>query len=203
MPSLEKVANYWAREWQETFPDSRFGVIGTGEPFCLACGWLVPGTAVRDKRWKYSTHWLDRAHLQDHVEEGDDSCRNIVPLCHLCHDAMPPFRDREGAVSWVNNHIRCSSTWQLWTDGLLGRRAPIRSTTMVKESKLYGEWKQIAYQTAIEGYVPQQNLSVSKTIETQATRGLMHLIIGLSKLEDGAHRNMDAQQIHEIALTEV
>ena len=77
-------------------------------------------------KWKDTSHFLERAHLQAHCVRGNDKPSNIVLLCPLCHRAMPHFTSREEALCWVSERysyrVRTASTalhdvsWQLYTD---------------------------------------------------------------------------------------
>jgi hypothetical protein len=42
MPPLGKIAEHWANNCDELFPENRCYEIGLGEPYCFRCGWLVP-----------------------------------------------------------------------------------------------------------------------------------------------------------------
>lgn len=98
--SLPHIADWWAEHAPLDLPELRSNWIGWGEPFCFACGWLAP---VRDGRNAWSTRkvasWLDRAHLVDHCQGGGGQPDNLVPLCHLCHDEMPPFGPGQRAAA--------------------------------------------------------------------------------------------------------
>jgi hypothetical protein len=120
--SLDAVHDYWraADETAVVFPELKSHWIGWGEPFCFGCGWLAP---VKDgpNAWaKPATNgWLERAHLVDHFLGGSGRPENLVPLCHLCHDAMPMQETRESALKWVRERkceLPMEQAWQLFTD---------------------------------------------------------------------------------------
>lgn len=130
MPSMPVLVAYW-REHADEVPSLRSHWIGWGEPFCFACGWLAP-VADGPDAWTRATGWLDRAHLQDHWIAGDDSPRNLVPLCHECHEEMPHFVDRDAALAWVASRPDADPLWQSFTDARLHRRTPSRGTTLLR-----------------------------------------------------------------------
>ena len=145
MPSLSSIAEYWrsAPETATVLPKLYSHWIGWGEPFCFACGWLAP---VLDGPGAWAQPlcggWLDRAHLIDHsLSNGSDDPFNIVPLCHFCHDAMPPFDNRAEALEWVTAHesmIPHPWLWQLFTDEVgRGRR---REGLRGRSSRLRGDY---------------------------------------------------------------
>lgn len=122
MPVMDKLAAYWVAHWEGVFPDLTAAVIGWGEPFCFRCGWLapVPGNG-RAGAWRHANGWLERAHLQDHMTGGGNEFDNIVPLCAICHRAMPDFaHSRDDAIAWVKaqQHNSCLDWWQSRTDAL-------------------------------------------------------------------------------------
>jgi hypothetical protein len=117
MPSMAAVVDYWASQGAD--PRWASWYIGWGEPFCFGCAWLPPVDDRRKDSWHAARIWLDRAHLEDHCAHGDDSPPNIVPLCGICHRAMPEFDDRDAALAWVTARPRRSSLWQIWTDAHL------------------------------------------------------------------------------------
>lgn len=119
MPTLTKVAMHWSAVAPQVFPNVKGSYGGWGEPFCFRCGWLSPIPAVRTRGWDHASGWLQRAHLQDRAGGGSDSPENIVPLCALCHEAMPSFPDDPSpAIEWVRvqHSVPCSQWWQLATD---------------------------------------------------------------------------------------
>jgi hypothetical protein len=124
MPVMDKLAAYWRENWEQAFPDLLAGLIGWGEPFCFRCGWLapMPGSG-RSGSWSDAAGWLERAHLRDHMTGGGNEPANIVPLCTMCHRAMPDFVDsRDEAIDWVRRqrHKSCLDWWQARTDALWG-----------------------------------------------------------------------------------
>jgi hypothetical protein len=87
-----------------------------GEPSCAACGWIVPDFGESHRRaWSRASAFLDGAHLQDHFYGGSTDFDNLLALCHLCHQEMPSFSDRNAAIEWVVAH-EGRPHWQLWTD---------------------------------------------------------------------------------------
>lgn len=72
----------------------------------------------------------------------DDSPSNIVMLCHLCHAAMPSFKDRDKALLWVKTRDFRDDHWQLFTDcRWFGKgKKPNRQTTLFKAR---AEWSEI------------------------------------------------------------
>ena len=99
MPSVATVVKYWRTHPQ---PWMKGVVIGWNIPFCFACGW-IPLVKIHDGfKWKDISRFLERAHLQDHCECGNDRPWNIVLLCPLCHSAMPRFTSRKKALHWVS-----------------------------------------------------------------------------------------------------
>ena len=42
MPTLNKIAEWWADQDTDPTYGDRLSVIGLGEPFCFRCGWLAP-----------------------------------------------------------------------------------------------------------------------------------------------------------------
>jgi hypothetical protein len=132
MPSLHAISEHWLSRVQ--WPDYHGNIIGLGEPFCAGCRWLVPAPArlcpdgdgipwpadakaVREL-WRLAGRFLDRAHLVDHARGGTEDVSNLVPLCHLCHDAMPSFGDGEydKALRWVQQRPAKDWRWQFFTD---------------------------------------------------------------------------------------
>jgi hypothetical protein len=116
------IVNYWegAPETATVLPDLRAHQIGWSEPFCFACGWLAPVADSRQSWEKAATGWLERAHLVDHWSGGSGDPSNLVPLCHLCHEAMSnTFSDRATALEWVNareSEMPYPAMWQMFTD---------------------------------------------------------------------------------------
>jgi len=123
-PAVTKVIDYWRETAGEIFPDIHAAAIGWGEPFCFRCGWLAPLPEKWDKDpWAVVGGWLELAHLQNHGAGGPDDETNIVPLCPLCHHAMPDFTDGpDQAVAWVRSSQPTShqSWWQSATDARWG-----------------------------------------------------------------------------------
>lgn len=113
MPLIDKIVQYWREEEDTSWLASSY--IGWGEAFCFGCGWLPP-VPDGSRSWASASSWLERAHLQDHVIAGDDSPANLVMLCHLCHDLMPCFDDRDEALAWVQALPEKDQMWQLFTD---------------------------------------------------------------------------------------
>lgn len=134
---MAKIIEHWKRE----DPDwTRSWHIGWGEPFCFACGWLAPVPSNRKQSWQTANKWLDIAHLKDHFEGGPEEPFNLVPMCHLCHQAMPPFADRDAALEWVKARpLRCGY-WQLYTDcHLWGKSNVTRNSTILAARTRYLE----------------------------------------------------------------
>lgn len=110
---ISDVIEFWRHQDVDWLRASR---LGWGEPFCFACGWLPRVIDGKPGSWEMAGKWLDKAHLQDHVVSGDDSARNLVMMCHLCHSIMPEFDDRDLALAWVRDRPRAPSLWQAFTD---------------------------------------------------------------------------------------
>lgn len=68
--------------------------------------------------WRACSRWLDRAHLEDHFGGGSEDVSNLVPLCYLCHKAMPAHDagQRDQALQWVKAGHDRPGGWQVWTD---------------------------------------------------------------------------------------
>lgn len=119
-PAIVRVIDYWEAKAPEVFPNIHAHAIGWGEPFCFRCGWLAPLPEDWDKDpWSVVGGWLELAHLQDRAAGGGDDETNIVPLCPLCHHAMPEFTSgRDAAVAWVAAQQPTSHEpwWQTATD---------------------------------------------------------------------------------------
>jgi hypothetical protein len=122
MPTLNKIAEWWADQDTDPTYGDRLSVIGLGEPFCFRCGWLAPvdDTIPTAQSWRASSSWLDRAHLEDHCETGNDHVSNLVPLCRLCHSEQPEQLSREAALEWVKKGmpLRSHWGWQMLTDSM-------------------------------------------------------------------------------------
>lgn len=126
MPSMEMILDYWLDAAPKIFPEIRGAGTGWGEPFCFRCGWLAPIAAGQTRPWREAKGWLQRAHLRDHVSGGPDKPENLVPLCDLCHHAMPPFgSSRPHAIAWVRRVQPISRPWwwQMATDARWGGEA--------------------------------------------------------------------------------
>ena len=99
LPSLRKIAGYWAAA----------GLRADGDisvPSCFGCGWVPPysETDSVSVRWRKASRYLDRAHLVDRAEGGLDQVQNLIPLCWTwCHRIMPPYGTGQGgdALRWV------------------------------------------------------------------------------------------------------
>lgn len=52
--------------------------------------------------WKNAGGWLERAHLHDHCQSGNDDLSNLVPLCIGCHLFMPSCDSRQAGIDYVN-----------------------------------------------------------------------------------------------------
>lgn len=123
MPSVATVVKYWS---EHPKPWMKGVVIGWDIPFCFACGWIPPVKIHEGFKWKDTTRFLERAHLQAHCVRGNDKPSNIVLLCPLCHSQMPHFTSRKEALHWVSqryaHRVRTPSTalhdasWQMYTD---------------------------------------------------------------------------------------
>src|SRR5712692_8555008 len=135
MPSLLAVAIYWHQraDIEQVLPRWPGLLIGLGEPFRAACGWLSPvlpldiatadeGAADFPDIWRRSGRWLERAHLitraTGHAGSGLDVPANVIQLCQLCHQAMPLFDagEEEQAVDWLPSTPAKDPAWQLFTD---------------------------------------------------------------------------------------
>lgn len=122
MPTLNAIVNYWRQDEYATFPKIRAYWIGWAEPFCFRCGWITPSPApYASTSWSTATGWLERAHLQDRCSGGSDEASNIIPLCGMCHRAMPEYEkeeDRERALAWIRagQAIPLDTLWQIATD---------------------------------------------------------------------------------------
>lgn len=159
MPPLDKIAAHWHSQPEQirrtlrsqytagaTALNTRRHYLGWREPFCFACGWMPPvKVAERHKSWKAwntASKWLDRAHLIDHSLGGSSEPGNLAPICHLCHDGMPPFTEHEPAWEWVINHSQAEWEWQLWTDvAFQGKgRQVSRNTTLIRSRMKFLEF---------------------------------------------------------------
>lgn len=136
MPTMARIVEHWQRLDPPWLP-SYF--IGWGEPFCFACGWMPPIS-----EWDAAGSWLDRAHLMDHCVGGASSPRNLVPLCHLCHNEMPPCDSRQLALQWVKDRPRRETLWQVWTDAKLSRHTWRNTTTLIRERVRFLEFLRTA-----------------------------------------------------------
>lgn len=137
MPTMQAIADYWAAN-EPDWLKSRW--VGWGEPFCFACGWMPPIPDGQSNSWRLATPWLDRAHLHDRANGGPDDASNIVPLCHLCHDAMPEMMlSTADGLQWVRDRPTREPMFQWWTDHKLTGRRPTRSTTMLRARMRYLE----------------------------------------------------------------
>ncbi|MDQ1249558.1 MAG: endonuclease [Actinomycetota bacterium] len=145
MPSMNAIIDYWRSQDR---PEIYSHVIGWGEPFCFACNWLPPVHDGRPDSWTKAGSWLDKAHLHDRIDGGADEPHNLVPLCHLCHHAMPAFGrygDYKTAVDataaawqWVTDRPD-KGFFQMWTDATLWGKKPNRATTLVRAKMRYLE----------------------------------------------------------------
>jgi hypothetical protein len=120
-PSLYELAVFWKD--QEDVPGDWVKFRGIGEPMCFRCGWMPPVDDEQElsKSWRDAGRYLDRAHLADYVITGDNSLRNMIPLCHYpCHRTMPSFNQRDDALDWVATgngvHPAATGYWQRTTD---------------------------------------------------------------------------------------
>lgn len=137
MPSVARIATYWmaATETASVLPNLKAHLIGWGEPFCFACGWLAP-IPDGDDAWAHPHigGWLERAHLVDHWLGGEASPANIVPLCHFCHfDMTDAYEWREDALAWVSaktSTVPWPTIWQAYTTTHLWGWTPSRSTML-------------------------------------------------------------------------
>lgn len=118
MPTLAQIAAAWgglgADRFGLVFPNHKVLAVGWGEPLCFKCGWLAPTKATTDypegwkpeRKWDHAWNgaagWLERAHLHDHSEGGDEDPLNLVPLCPLCHEIQPICGSREEGIAFVN-----------------------------------------------------------------------------------------------------
>lgn len=117
---IAAVRDHWQTSAPAVFPHLQSAAIGWAEPFCFRCGWLTPvPDDVDDDLWVIARSWLELAHLHNHAAGGVDDPANLVPLCSLCHRAMPPSMDgSDRAIAWVNSlgPVGCAESWQLATD---------------------------------------------------------------------------------------
>ncbi|MBM0235888.1 HNH endonuclease [Micromonospora sp. ATA32] len=117
---IAAVVDYWQTAAPAVFPNLHSAAIGWGEPFCFRCGWLAPVPAdCDDDLWVVARSWLELAHLHNHAAGGSGDPSNVVPLCALCHRAMPPsMNGNDRAIAWVNalGLVGCDPWWQLATD---------------------------------------------------------------------------------------
>lgn len=100
LPSLWRVAKYWAEE----DPEQLFSV-DPDRPNCFACGRVVPEPVgeTPEQKWNNSGNLLQRGHLVNRARYGLDGVQNLVPLCRACNMAMPIFESAEipGPIEWV------------------------------------------------------------------------------------------------------
>lgn len=136
MPPVAAIVAHW-RSHADELPSLEAHWIGWGEPFCFACTWMPPVPDGKRDSWERASRWLDRAHLQDHCVAGNDDAANLVLLCHLCHDDMPPFDTRDDALAWVAARPRAEGDWQAFTDARLTRSAVTRTTTLLRARVKY------------------------------------------------------------------
>lgn len=119
-PPISKVIDHWKAAAPTVFPNIHAHAIGWGEPLCFRCGWLAPVPEEWDgDPWAAVGGWLELAHLHNRGAGGADDEMNIVPLCPLCHHAMPEFTDGpEQAIAWVRTLQPTSYQpwWQFATD---------------------------------------------------------------------------------------
>lgn len=135
MPTLAAISRTWEAlgndELRRIFPNLRVFEIGWGEPCCFRCGWLAPTPEAADYRdkdpakaidraWNAASGWLERAHLHDHANGGNEEAFNLVPLCPLCHERQPLCHSREDGIRYVNTAPRGIPVAyvQMVTDGL-------------------------------------------------------------------------------------
>ncbi len=145
--SWKKIIKYWA----EIDPDWTYSYfIGWGEPFCFACEWLAPVPDGGIEAWDRASGWFDKAHLQDHCRGGSSEPFNIVPLCHLCHQDMPTFGDRDEALEWVKSHPKRDWKWQLWTQAAPHKNTD-RSRTMLRMRTKFLEFDNSLKQASLDG----------------------------------------------------
>jgi hypothetical protein len=128
MPVMNKIIDYWRTDPVSDTPALKSYWIGFGEPFCFGCGWLPPVQYGRKNSWRVAAKWLDRAHLKDHCNGGENEPPNLVPLCHLCHHGMPSFESRDAALQWVCDYPPQDWRLQIWTDFLYQGFTPTRNT---------------------------------------------------------------------------
>jgi hypothetical protein len=128
MPVMNKIIDYWRTDPVSDTPALKSYWIGFGEPFCFGCGWLPPVQYGRTNSWRVAAKWLDRAHLKDYCNGGENEPPNLVPLCHLCHHGMPSFESRDAALQWVCDHPPQDWRFQTWTDFLYQGFTPTRNT---------------------------------------------------------------------------
>lgn len=117
MPEMGLLALAWRETGFEslskTFPYFAGPGVSWWEPFCWRCGWRPPTKTVdeypeswKEDRairfaWNAATGWLERAHLHDHSQGGDESPENMVALCVLCHEEQPICRTRQEGIDFV------------------------------------------------------------------------------------------------------
>jgi hypothetical protein len=127
-PKIGVVVRHWREHAPATFPDIKAAYIGWGEPFCFRCGWLAPRPEILsqvtvDALWATAHGWLQLAHLHDHAAGGGEHPGNLVPLCELCHRAMPEFpAGTDRAIEWirVGQPSSCTQWWQIASDARWG-----------------------------------------------------------------------------------
>lgn len=115
MATLDQIVEFWSN----TGLIEQGNFIGWGEPFCFACEWLAPSPHPYEYTPWGLSGWLVRGHLQDHCQGGEGTVDNLVPLCWLCNDAMPPFDDLFSAFDWVQKFrgtVPLKMYWQIYTD---------------------------------------------------------------------------------------
>lgn len=124
--SWRAVIDYWSSRGAPTqdLPHLASHWIGWEEPFCFRCGWMPPPRPAL-RGWQGTGGWLEQAHLVDRFIGGPDVPENLVPLCFLCHDAMPDlFTLRSAALQWISlatHPMPEPGAWQMFTDGSIPR----------------------------------------------------------------------------------
>lgn len=162
LPTLAQIVAYW-RDADQPFPGLQALNVDWAKPFCFRCGWRSPSPTPKlpDPTWKLAAGWLERAHLHCRVFGGPDSVENLVPLCLLCHKAMPEFPDGPGeAIAWVWDRFPTpiDMEWQTYTDSLWSRDGWRRPVGFVVTLRVY-----IAFREGCDAYDVEKSFRQNKT----------------------------------------